>query len=480
MGRTLVVDLDGSLSNTDSLYESLTTLGFTKPWVTVRLLFKSLRLGKAWLKSELENEVKLDILHSPYNELVLKKVSERRAQGDDIFLATGATDAVARKHYEHLELFDGYFASNKERNLTGDRKAKLLIEEFGERGFDYVGNSRADLNVWTYAHTALVVSRSRSLARAAATSAIEVEVINNTKSKFQSMIKEVRPHQWVKNLLVLVPFLLAHEDFSLSAGIDLLLSFTAFSFVASSVYVINDLFDRDNDRKHHSKRDRPIASGLLTIPQALILAVLLIAAGMAAALWVSGDYLAFLGVYFLLTCIYTFWGKRQVVLDVVLLAILYTSRIFGGMIALDLDFSFWLFSFSIFTFLSLAFLKRFSELHSTKANQDGRAELNGRGYRWADEIAVLAMGVASAYTGSLILALYLNSEEVVTMYAHPNYLWFMLPVFIFWVSRIWILGFRGLVDSDPVLFAVRDRTTYLVAILASAILFLSANGVPFA
>lgn len=476
MGRTLVVDLDGSLAKTDSLFESFTTLAVNKPVRALRLLFRGMRGGKAWFKAELETEVQLDILETPYNDVVVNIIRERKKLGDKIVLATGATSLVARKHVEHLELFDDFFASNRNLNLTGDRKAKMLVEKFGDRGFDYVGNSRADLNVWKYAHTAYVVSSSQYLERAAAGKALEAKVIGKDKSKLVSLIKEIRPHQWVKNLLVVVPFLLAHENLTFDSGEDLFLAFTAFCLIASSVYVINDLVDRDNDRKHVAKKLRPIASGLITIPEALTLALLLLTIGSAAALEVSVSYLAFLGLYFLLTCTYTFWGKRQVVLDVVLLAILYTSRIFGGMIALDLQFSFWLFSFSTFAFLSLAYLKRFSELHSTRLIQGSEPALHGRGYRLDDEFAVMAMGIASAYTASLILALYLNSQEVSMMYAHPNYLWLMLPVFIFWISRIWILGSRGLVHSDPVLFAVRDPITYLVATFATTILVFSANG----
>lgn len=480
MVRTLVVDLDGTLTPLDSLIETATTLLFRKPLRTFVLFAQSALKGRAWLKAELHKEVDLDLSATPYNQSVLDLIEARKSLGARVVLATGAAETIAYKHNGNVELFDEYFASTRDSNFTGERKAKFLVNQFGERGFDYVGNSRADLEVWNYAHTAYVVSRSRKLARTASKRSLEVAVLNSKTSQLRLILKEIRPHQWVKNLLVIVPFALSHENLTASSLKELFLAFTAFSLVASSVYVINDLFDRDNDRKHSSKKFRPIASGLMAIPEAFLLAFSLLAIGIAAGYAVSVAYLAFLGIYFLLTCIYTFWGKRKVVLDVVLLAILYTSRIFGGMIALELNFSFWLFSFSIFTFLSLAYLKRFSELHSTKSEDVKQPQLPGRGYRAADEFSVLAMGIASAYTAALILALYLNSQEVATMYAHPNYLWFMLPVFIYWISRIWILGSRGLVDSDPVLFAVRDRTTYLVAIMALIILILSANGELFA
>lgn len=475
-----MVDLDGTLTPLDSLIETATTLLFRKPARAIFLFVQSAVRGRAWLKAELDYEVDSDLSATPYNQDVLDLIEARRSAGARVVLATGAAEAIASKHHANVELFDEFFSSTKDLNFTGERKAKFLVDQFGERGFDYVGNSRADLEVWKYAHTAYVVSKSRILSRTAANRSIKVAVLRSKTSKIRLILKEIRPHQWVKNLLVLVPFALSHEKLTASSVRELFLAFAAFSLVASSVYVINDLFDRDNDRKHKSKRFRPIASGLMTIPEAFLLAFIVLAIGIAAGFVVSVAYLAFLGIYFLLTCIYTFWGKRKVVLDVVLLAILYTSRIFGGMIALDLNFSFWLFSFSIFTFLSLAYLKRFSELHATKSEDEKQPQLPGRGYRAADEFSVLAMGIASAYTAALILALYLNSQEVATMYAHPNYLWFMLPVFIYWISRIWILGSRGLVDSDPVLFAVRDRTTYLVAIMALIILILSANGELFA
>ena len=477
MGRPLVVDLDGTLSKLDSLHESALSTLAKAPLKLIQILVLGLFKGRAWVKAELAAYLDTDISHEPYNSEVLELIRKRKTNGDLVVLATGANQSVAQQHSGALGEFAEVLSSDRSLNLTGNAKAQALVQRFGEGGYDYVGNSTSDIVVWRYAHTAYVVSGSRRLIKAATKAAQEISVIHDGKKRIPRFLAQLRPHQWVKNLLVFVPFLLSHEPFSQNSISKLLLAFAAFSLVASAVYVINDLFDRGNDRKHSLKKSRPIAAGLITVPEAIGLSILLLSGGAFAALYVSPSYLGFLGGYFLVTTIYTFWGKRQVVLDVVLLAMLYTSRVFGGMLALDLEFSFWLFSFSIFTFLSLAFLKRFSELLSTKSAFTTNRLIAGRGYGAEDQIAVSIMGIASSYTAALILALYLNSAEVSKMYLHPNYLWFMLPVFVFWFSRIWILGFRGLVDSDPVFFAVRDRITYVVAALTVAVFVLSTSGI---
>jgi len=279
-----------------------------------------------------------------------------------------------------------------------------------------------------------------------------------------AVVKALRLHQWAKNVLVFLPVVAAHRIGDPDVLPRALAAFVAFGLVASAVYVINDIADLEVDRAHPSKRNRPFASGALPVTAAAWLVPALLAAGGAAAWESPTGFRLLLAGYFLATLAYSFGVKRSPLLDVMVLAGLYTARIYAGAFATGIPVSEWLASFSMFLFLSLAFLKRASELLAREAGTPGR------GYLAADREAVFSMGVSAGYLSVLVLALYLSSPEVRRLYARPQWLWALCPLVLYWVSWMWLRARRGEVHEDPVLFALKDPATYVVGALGTLVL----------
>lgn len=286
-----------------------------------------------------------------------------------------------------------------------------------------------------------------------------------------ALLRALRVHQWVKNLLVFVPVLLDHR-LQLPVLARAGLAFAAFCCAASGGYVLNDLLDVEADRKHRVKRSRPFAANLLSRSFGVVLVPLLFAAALLCSLWLSPKFLALLALYVVLTTAYSSYLKRVAVLDVVLLAGLYTLRVLAGIAASHVRFSTWLLAFSMFLFLSLAFLKRYSELRELPAG--GSDGLERRGYIRGDREWVVSMGGSSGYLSVLVLALYINSEQVIALYGRPLLLWLICPLLLFWVSRMWMLAHRGKIDQDPIVAAVRDPASYVIGALVGLILYFSS------
>ena len=280
----------------------------------------------------------------------------------------------------------------------------------------------------------------------------------------RDLIRALRLHQWSKNVLVALPLLAAHRALEPELLARAALAFLAFGLVASGLYVLNDLVDLEADRRHARKRSRPFASGALPASTGMALVPVLLGAGVAVALLLPRGFQAVLAGYLAATAAYSFALKRAVILDVLLLAGLYTSRIFAGAFATGVPVSEWLASFSMFLFLSLALLKRGSEIVETAQ------ALHGRGYLASDREPIFGMGVASGYLAVLVLALYVSSSEVRVLYSRPAWLWALCPLVLYWVSRLWLRAHRGEVQDDPLLFAIRDPASWLVAALGAAIL----------
>jgi 4-hydroxybenzoate polyprenyltransferase len=285
-----------------------------------------------------------------------------------------------------------------------------------------------------------------------------------------ALLRALRVHQWVKNLLVFVPVLLDHR-LQLPVLAKAGLAFAAFCCAASGGYVLNDLLDLEADRKHSVKRHRPFAANLLSRSFGVVLVPLLFAAALLCSLWLSPRFLALLGLYLVLTTAYSVYLKRVAVLDVILLAGLYTLRVLAGVAASNVRFSTWLLAFSMFLFLSLAFLKRYAELRELPAAADGLAR---RGYIRGDREWLGSMGGSSGYLSVLVLALYISSEQVVALYGTPLLLWLICPLLLFWVSRMWMLGHRGLMNQDPIVAAVRDPASYVIGAIVALILYIAA------
>lgn len=472
MEPTLYVDLDGTVIATDLLHESFLAALKRSPWVALQCV-GWLAQGRARLKEELASRGHVDVASLPYREPVLQFLREERARGRRIVLATASWSSLAQAVAGHLGLFDEVLATTANGNLKGKAKAQQLVERSGAAGFDYVGDSRADIEVWRQSRHAYVVDDTGRLA-GAVPAGVEVKRVFSSaqpQPRWRAAIRAMRPHQWAKNLLLFVPLVAAHrihEGASLAAALT---GFAAFCLFASSAYLLNDLLDLGADRAHPRKRLRPLASGQLSIPAGLLLCALAVLGGAALAARLPAMFQATLGAYFLLTLAYSFGLKRVAMLDVISLAALYTLRIIAGGFAIPMPPSFWLLAFAMFLFFSLALVKRYAELVSLEGEGIGAAP--GRGYAGHDAEVVLAIGSASAMVSALVLALYINGETAKDLYMQPAFLWILCPILLYWVSRIWLLAARGQMHDDPVLFAVRDKASYAVAAAGAIVVWLA-------
>lgn len=465
----LCVDLDGTLIKTDLLWESLLVLLKQNPLLALLLpwwLFK----GKAHLKHEIARRVTLDVSTLPYDQELVEFLSNERRAGRELMLATASHTSYAQAVATHLGLFDErVFGSDRSVNLKGARKVALLVERYGARRFAYAGNSTADFPVWAEASEAIVVNASAAVVSRARTLTTVSRVFSTPVTWVKQVAKALRVHQWAKNVLVFVPVLASHQltngRLLLQAG----LAFFSFSLCASSVYIVNDCLDLESDRRHPRKRYRPFASGSLSIPFGLVLAASCLVGGVLLAFALPRLFWLVLAGYLVLTTAYSLYLKQFVLLDVIILAQLYTVRVYGGGAATGVPPSHWLLTFSLFLFLSLALVKRFTELRlMSQAEGEG---LPGRGYWVTDVEHVSSIGTASGLLAVLVLALYISSKEVLLLYTHADVLWLVCPVMLYWISRVWMLAYRNRMDDDPVVFAVKDPKSYAMAAVIAAILF---------
>jgi 4-hydroxybenzoate polyprenyltransferase/phosphoserine phosphatase len=471
----LIVDLDGTLIHTDMLHESALRATRERPFDVLRMPLWLMR-GKAVLKDRLASRSSFDAALLPYNDELLAWLKEERAAGRRIVLCTAADRAIAEAVAAHLGVFDEVLASDGSINLAGERKAEALERRYGHRGFDYAGNSSADLHVWRRARKAIVVNGGRGLAgKAEALCGVEREFPPPPRA-IATWRHVLRVHQWLKNVLLCMPLVAAHRIADVEGWLTLALAFASFSLCASTVYIANDLLDLESDRAHPRKRNRPFASGAVPAWHGVLLAPLLFAASLALGSTVGGSFLPWLLSYFALTCVYSFGLKRVILLDCITLAMLYTLRIVAGAAALSIPLSFWLLAFAAFLFLSLAFVKRYAELQVQALS--GKHKVHGRGYYTTDEPLVLNLGVTAGYAAAVVLALYLNSDNVLVLYALPEAMWGTVPVLIFWIGWIWMQAHRGHMHDDPLVFAVKDRASQLAGLAFGAALLVGAAGWP--
>lgn len=454
----LAVDLDGTLIATDLLWESLFLL-LRKNVLYLLMVPVWLASGPARLKQEIAARVDIDPALLPYRASVVERIRLEREAGRQVILATGTPRKFAEAIAAHLGIFDRVMATDGLRNLTSGRKRRVLCDAFGDGGFDYAGNSRHDVKVFDAARSAIVVAPDRSAARWRA--AHGAELIETPRPTLKTVLKMLRVHQWLKNALIAVPLVLSHEYANFDMVLACVLAFISFSATASAVYVVNDFFDLALDRQHATKRKRPFASGLLSMKFGLFSVAVLLAVALGTALLLPPLFLAALGTYFVATTAYSLAVKRMLLLDVLMLAGLYTMRIIAGAAAIATDVSFWLLAFSIFFFLSLALVKRYVELRTTAL--DPKQRIAGRGYRPEDEDIIAQAGMASAFSSALVLALYIDSDAVREQYAHPFMMWPLAPIVLYLTMRIWILARRDEMHDDPVVFITRDWRSQMVA-----------------
>ncbi|MAE96184.1 MAG: hypothetical protein CL910_16135 [Deltaproteobacteria bacterium] len=468
----LCVDLDGTLVATDTLWEGILTLLRQQPMLGLALPVWVLG-GKARFKSELVRRARPDPAALPYREEVVRYLREARDDGRPVVLATASHQEVAQSVADHLGIFHAVMASDGGVNLKGAHKAGALAAAFGERGFEYIGDAAADLPVFARAAVASTVGPEGARAARAATETPLGRSFPLPAGGLRVWLRALRVHQWVKNVLLFLPLLAAHRFADLPLWGLAIAAFGSLSLCASTVYVLNDLMDLEADRAHPTKRRRPFAAGQISIPAALVAAPILLAVAFAISLaLLPALFTGCLVAYLLLNGLYTFWLKRVAIADVVFLACLYSLRVVAGGFALAIPVSPWLIGFSLFFFLNLAFLKRYADLRLVA--HDRGAGSPGRDYAVEDAPLLASLGPASGTMAAVVLALYIQSDKVATLYTRPEVLWALIPLIMYWISRVWLVAHRGRMADDPVLFATRDPVSYLVGGLAVGVLALGA------
>jgi 4-hydroxybenzoate polyprenyltransferase/phosphoserine phosphatase len=461
----LVVDLDGTLIRTDLLVESAFAHLGENP-LRILSLFTMLMRGKAALKAGIAAETPIDAVHLPYDERVLALIEKARREGRKIYIASASNERYVSAIAKHVGA-DGFFASTETENLSSHNKASRLIKAFGRSGFDYVGNSHADLPVWAICRKAWAVHPGASVRRALAARGADVAIVESSGDLAKAWIRLVRVHQWIKNALVFVPLLTAHK-FEIAALVQAMGAFFAFSFAASAVYLLNDLVDLEADRKHPSKKRRPLAAGTLPVQAALPVIVLLVLIAFNIALMVEPLFAGVLLGYLALTTAYTFFVKRKMLVDIVALALLYTIRVVGGAVAISVPVSEWLLAFSLFIFTSLALMKRYVEL-AARIDAD-LPEPSNRNYCKSDLGIVATLAAAAGFNAVTVFALYISSDTVRQLYRHPDALWLVCPILMYWLARALIMANRRLMNDDPIVFALKDRNSLLAFALITAIM----------
>jgi 4-hydroxybenzoate polyprenyltransferase len=457
----LCVDLDGTLVKSDTFHDSLMVLARRHPAAFLQTPLWILK-GKAHFKSQVTEKVTLDVAHLPYNRPLVDYLRDQHAAGRKLYLATGADRVLAQRVAAHLGIFDDVMASDGTTNLTGNNKLQHLQQRFGDDGFDYIGNAMPDLPLLQGAHRAMTANPDLRLSSALKSHKVKVsQQFVDRASLPKALTKALRMHQWAKNLLVFLPLFLAHSvrlPSLLAAGA----AFFSFCFIASATYIFNDLLDLESDRVHLNKRKRAFAAGDLSVAAGVAISVMLATISLVTAAYLPLRFLVFLLFYLVTTVAYSSVLKRIVLVDVIILSGLYTVRMVAGAAATYTPISPWLAAFSIFFFLSLAMVKRFSELQNL--HERGVTPGNARGYLLSDIEQLRSFGTSSAYASIVIFALYINGHDVAELYHHPGRMWLVTPLLILWISRVWLLASRGELHEDPVVFALTDRMSLLLGL----------------
>jgi 4-hydroxybenzoate polyprenyltransferase len=464
--RPLCVDLDGTLVKSDTLVDSLLLLVRSRPLDALKTPLWALR-GKANLKREVTARVTLDVEHLPYNRPLLEYLMAQRGDGRKLYLATGADAGLADRIARHLNIFEGVLSSDGTTNLIGSNKLASFRSRFAG-DFDYIGNARPDLPLLSAATTPMLANPDLGLRMALRASGLKPQrTFTDRANGLRTFIKAIRVHQWAKNALIFLPLLLAHH---LQAPVILAaaIAFVCFSLCASATYIVNDLLDIEADRQHPRKRKRAFASGNLSAGLGMAIAAVFLAVSVAGAvIFLPRGFLGWLIFYLVATLAYSLALKRIVILDVVILSALYTLRMLAGAAATHTLISPWLAAFAIFIFLSLAMVKRFSELQNVRSA--GAQLSNGRGYLLNDIEQIRSFGTSSAFASVVVLSVYIGQPDVLSLYHHHDRMWLMAPLLILWLCRVWLLASRGELDEDPVVFALTDPMSLLMGVGAVAI-----------
>lgn len=464
--ETVCVDLDGTLIAADLFWEALLRLMIRSPWLVMSLPGWALR-GRAYFKKQVATRIAIDAGNLPYRDEVLSYLDQARERGDTLVLATASDELYAREVHRHLGIFSDVLASDGVVNMSGRKKAQALISRFGSGGFHYIGNDWADVHVWSAGGSATIVAAPQRLIRNVQRKVPIRKVIAPARTRLLALARAMRPHQWAKNVLVFAPLIAAHGIFRIGPVTATAVAFATFSLCASGIYILNDILDVEADRLHPRKKSRPFAAGELSIPLGLASAGALLSAGLLlAGLAASWKLTAILAIYIAVTTAYSTWLKREPVVDVFVLAGLYVLRLVAGAVAASIALSTWLLAFALFFFLSLAFVKRYTELA-------GHGRTPGRSYTPDDAMWMHAIGTSSGYMAAVVMALYVSAPDVTSLYSRPKTLWLLCPLLLFWITRTWFRAGRGQSHDDPVVEALKDPVGYLCALALAVILLVA-------
>jgi len=457
--HVLCVDLDGTLVATDTLWECVLTVLTRNPMAVYRIL-RSLARGKARFKSVVADNSTLHVARLPFRLDVLQYLERQKAAGRLLILVTAAHQKIGDAVAAHLGIFDQVIATTDYRNLKGPAKGKALVERFEDKGFSYAGNSAADLPVWEYASTAITVGLPARILRRIS---IPIEASFPAQSRgLRALIKATRLHQWAKNLLVFVPLITSRDLLNLHAARRVLGVMFALGMVASAQYLFNDLIDLDSDRNHPKKKHRAFASGQVAIPAGVLIAISLLIGGVSSGYLIgSWQAASLLGIYFVVSFLYSVWLKARPLVDVFTLAGLYVFRIIIGGFVSEHHVTAWLLNFSFLCFLGLGFLKRYIEI--ARADPSDQQFIGRRRYYARDAATIGAMGIASSFTATVVLALYVYSQSASLLYRQPSALWGFVPIYLLIECRLWLSASRGYIEEDPVWYVISDRVTWLAA-----------------
>lgn len=465
----LVVDLDDTFLKTDCLYEHFLLLVKTNPYKLLFFPFWLLK-GRLFLKNQISLHVK-SIENLPVRNEIIELIKAYKNKKYCILLASASPQKWVQTYFDmHADLFDSYISSTQENNLKGHKKLKNIRNFINDSDFIYIGDSSADLPIWQAASKAIVVNPNEKLRRQIKKLNQPIEIINDKNNIFPLLIKQMRPHQWMKNILIFLPAISAHLLYSYELILKCLIGMIGFSLAASFVYVLNDLMDLSSDRTHYVKKNRPFASGNLSLKYGLLLLPTLLTGSFAISSLLNSSYVAWVVCYITLNLLYSFVFKKTLGLDIILLSIMYTIRIYAGGAATSIPVSEWLLNFSTLFFFSLACVKRATELMRSQ----NKLSLDGRGYRRIDLQAIQILGAGAGMLSILVILLYLQSSAVRALYKSPQLLWLLTPLLLYWIVRVWLLAHRDEIDDDPVIFAIKDKVSWIIGFLILIVVGIAA------
>ena len=465
----LIIDLDNSLITSDTLIDSISKC-LSANIFNIFKLFLWILQGRSVLKYNLSKNFIINAKEIYYRSEILALIENSKKKGKKIFLCSGANENQVKIIYEDLGLFDDFYGSSLENNLTGKKKKKFLEEKFGFKKFEYLGDSAVDIPVWESCKKAYLINVSNAVKHKLIKNNIEYKEIKKRSSFFDQLkvyIKAIRIYQWVKNLLIFLPIFLSQE-FSEINFLQALIAFACFSFISSFVYVFNDFLDIKNDRNHPTKKTRPIASGEINIFNLFSLALTItLISFLLAYLFLGNIFCYILLLYIMLNLFYSTLIKSIYFLDVLTLSSFYTLRLISGGIINDISLSPWLISFSIFFFLFLALIKRIGEIKNFV--KDNKVMY---GISYDEKVLDINKYIIyfSSFISLLLLIMYFFSEKALTLYNNVHVLILICPLIIIWKVRLYRAAMQNNMHDDPIVYIVKDKLSWLLLAFTSLII----------